>query len=87
MTRVARFLFGVPLFATALAVRAERASFDDRRGAAIDPASSVPTANRMEGDRQASLAAGMDGDGTKPIRVDILVDAMTKVAQREEHPS
>ncbi len=40
------------------------------------------TANAMQGDREACLAAGMDDYITKPIRVDALVEALNNVNSR-----
>jgi len=42
------------------------------------------TANAMQGDREACLAAGMDDYVTKPIRVEELVAALTRTEPRRE---
>jgi len=39
------------------------------------------TANAMQGDREMCLAAGMDDYISKPIRVEVLVEALSKVRQ------
>ena len=41
------------------------------------------TANAMQGDREMCLAAGMDDYIAKPIRVDLLVEALMNTAKRE----
>ena len=39
------------------------------------------TANAMQGDREMCLEAGMDDYITKPIRLEQLIDALTRVAR------
>jgi CheY-like chemotaxis protein len=41
----------------------------------------------MQGDRDACINAGMDDYVTKPIRVDALVEALTRVAPRGNDPA
>jgi CheY-like chemotaxis protein len=53
-----------------------------RKGASERPRIVAMTANAMQGDREACLAAGMDDYVTKPIRVDALVEALQKVTPR-----
>jgi signal transduction histidine kinase/ActR/RegA family two-component response regulator len=48
------------------------------------PAIIAMTASAMEGDREAALAAGMDDYVTKPIRVEELVGALSKVSPLSE---
>jgi signal transduction histidine kinase/DNA-binding response OmpR family regulator len=42
------------------------------------------TANAMQGDREMCLAAGMDDYITKPIRVERLTEALTRIRARED---
>jgi len=55
-----------------------------RWGARERPRIVAMTANAMQGDRDLCIAAGMDDYVTKPIRVDALVEALTRVAARGE---
>jgi CheY-like chemotaxis protein len=55
-----------------------------RWGARERPRIVAMTANAMQGDRELCIAAGMDDYVTKPIRVDALVEALTRVAARGE---
>ena len=41
------------------------------------------TANAMDEDREACFAAGMDDYISKPIRTEVLVEALWKVPARE----
>jgi CheY-like chemotaxis protein/HPt (histidine-containing phosphotransfer) domain-containing protein len=43
------------------------------------------TANAMQGDRELCFAAGMDDYVSKPIRVELLVEALSKVEGHEHH--
>jgi len=54
-----------------------------RWSAAERPRIVAMTANAMQGDREMCIASGMDDYVTKPIRVDALVDALTRVTARE----
>jgi len=60
-----------------------------RRICALAPAGERPhivamTANAMQGDREMCLAAGMDDYLTKPIRVELLVQALEQVSPRKD---
>ncbi len=48
------------------------------------PRIAAMTANAMQGDREACLAAGMDDHVTKPIRVDQLVEALRQTPARQD---
>jgi CheY-like chemotaxis protein/anti-sigma regulatory factor (Ser/Thr protein kinase) len=59
-----------------------------RRISAAWPASERPrivamTANAMQGDREECIAAGMDDYVTKPIRVDQLIESLSRVPARK----
>jgi signal transduction histidine kinase/CheY-like chemotaxis protein/putative methionine-R-sulfoxide reductase with GAF domain len=53
-------------------------------GVATRPHIVAMTANAMQGDREMCIAAGMDDYLTKPIRVDRLVEALTRVPARKD---
>ena len=52
--------------------------------AAARPRIVAMTANAMQGDREACIAAGMDDYLTKPIRIDQLVEALQKTTARQD---